>query len=104
LKGDCCKDRVSSQPSFEEISFGSLVYLYKTYYSKSLLRKNCKEGGYLLLPIFGSPHKKEENKKKVKKIQKKKIKNIYIAVRKDAEAQKKAKNWLRRFKNAKIEI
>jgi hypothetical protein len=41
VEGDCCKNRVSDQPSFEKISF---VYLYKTYYAKSLLCKYCKEG------------------------------------------------------------
>jgi len=44
---------------------------------------------------------------KIQKKSKKKLENKkkYVVVRKDVEAPKKiAKNWLRRFKNANIEI
>jgi hypothetical protein len=45
VKEDCCKRQVSGQSSFNQISFGSpvWVYLYKTYCAKPLLRKHYKE-------------------------------------------------------------
>jgi len=72
-EGDCCKDRVSNQPSFEKISFRkfSFVYLYKTYYAKhstSLCSISIVKTGHLLLPIFESLSKKGENTKKSQKI------------------------------------
>jgi hypothetical protein len=54
----------------------------------------------VLLPIFGSPYKQE----KIRNIIGKKPKK-YIAVgRWYKDAQKMAKDWLRKFKNTKIEI
>jgi len=56
--------------------------------------------GSLLLSIFGSLYKK----KKEGNIRRKKLK-IYILVRKGhRDAQKIAKDWLRKFENTKIEI
>jgi len=53
----------------------TFVYLYKTYFAKSLLRKYCKEGASVVTH-FGSPRKKRENTKKLlnEKIKNKKIK------------------------------
>jgi hypothetical protein len=55
--------------------------------------------GSLLLSIFGSLYKKKEGN-----IRRKKLK-IYLLVRKEhRDAQKIAKDWLRKFENTKIEI
>jgi hypothetical protein len=49
----------------------SFVYLYNTYYAKSLLHKYYKEGASVVIH-FGPPHKKEKIQKKIylKEIQK----------------------------------
>jgi len=90
LIGDCCKDRVSGQQSFDEISFGSLVlFIFTKLTTQSLCSVRIVKRGHLLLPIFRSPYKKEKNKKKSqKKFGKKKIKK-YVVVRKDVGALKK---------------
>jgi hypothetical protein len=68
-----------------------------------LLRKHCKEGAYVVT-YFWVPHKK------MKKIQKNTHKKIYsegkkIRVRKGCwNYHKMARNWLRRFRNTRIEI
>jgi hypothetical protein len=109
-EGDCCKDRVSDQPSFEKISFGkfNFVYLYKTYYAKhstSLYSVSIVKRRHLLFPNFRSPRKKGEIQKKSQKIYSKENKKIIIVVRRGCRsAQKMAKRWLRKFKNTKIEI
>jgi hypothetical protein len=62
--------------------------------------------GHLLLSIFGAPHKnkKKRKRKKNKKHCWKKTKK-YIAVRRrHSGAQKMVKDWMRKFKNTKIEI
>jgi hypothetical protein len=63
----------------------------------------------LLLPIFESPHTKKKKKKKKKKRKKEKKlseeNKKYIVVRREHKnAQKMAQDWLRKFKNIKIEI
>jgi hypothetical protein len=86
-EGDCCKDRVSDQPSFEKISFGkfNFVYLYKTYYAKhstSLYSVSIVKRRHLLFPNFRSPRKKGE-------IQKKKSKNIFRRKQKNNNSSEK---------------
>jgi hypothetical protein len=75
LKGIAVKTefQINQAKRFEKISFRSsvFVYLYKTYYAKhltSLCSVSIVKRGHLLLPIFESPHKKGENRKKDKKI------------------------------------
>jgi hypothetical protein len=56
---------VSGQPNFEKTNF---VYLYNTYYAKSLLRKHCKKGGNCCNPFLGPFTKNNKIQKKIKKI------------------------------------
>jgi ribosomal protein S17 len=59
----------------------------------------------VLLPIFGSPRKKKKRKyKKIKKIYSEENQKIIVVRRECRRVQKMIKNWLRRFKNTKIEI
>jgi hypothetical protein len=62
-----------------------------------------------LLPIFESPHTKKKKrrrrrKEKKKKNCRKKTKKYIVVRREHKNAQKMAQDWLRKFKNIKIEI
>jgi hypothetical protein len=68
LKGDCGKDKISDQPSFEKIKIKSLIlFLFTKLTRQSLCSVSIVKRGHLLLSIFGLPHKK------MKKIHIKKI-------------------------------
>jgi hypothetical protein len=65
---DYCKDRVSGQPSFYEISFGSFVlFIFTKLTMQSLFFIRIVKRGHLLLPIFRPPYKKEKKQKKKSK-------------------------------------
>jgi len=81
----------------------SFVYLYKTYYAKFLLCNYCKEGASVVT-YFWVPTQIRRKCKKIKNIFERKIKKIIALKRGCQNAQKMAKNWLRKFKNTKIEI
>jgi hypothetical protein len=57
-----------------------------------------------VITYFWVPAQKGENTEKIKKIYLEEIKKIIAVKRGCQSAQKIAKNWLRRFKNTKIEI
>jgi hypothetical protein len=110
LKGDCGKDRILDQPSFEKIKIGSSVlFIFTKLTTQSLCSVSIVKRGHLLLPIFGFLHKKIQ-KNTYKKI----INNNNNIVGRNPKiigvregwwnAHKMARNWLRRFKNTRIEI
>ena len=69
VEGDYCKDRISGQPNFKNTSFGRLVlFIFTKLTTQNLCSVSIVKRGHLLLPIFGSPHKKKMQKKKIKKI------------------------------------
>jgi hypothetical protein len=77
------------------------VFSFQSFVLEPYLRPS------LLLPIFESPHKKKKKKKKKRKKEKKlsEENKKYIVVRREHKnAQKMAQDWLRKFKNIKIEI
>jgi len=80
----------------------SVLFIFTKFTTQSLCSVRIVKRGYLLLPIFRSPYKKRE--KKLKKVWKKENKKICSSEKRCRSAKKKAKNWLKRFKNAKIEI
>jgi len=48
VEGDCCKDKVSDQPSFEKISFGSSVlFIFTKLTMQSLCSINIVKRGHL---------------------------------------------------------
>jgi hypothetical protein len=59
---------VLGQPNFEKTNF---IYLYNTYYEKSLLCKHCKESGNCCNPFLGPHLKMRKYKKKCLKKPKK---------------------------------
>jgi hypothetical protein len=90
LKEDGGKDSISDQSSFEKIKIESLgLFIFTKLTTQSLCSVSVVKRRYMLLPIFGFPHKNLKNTKKI------------IGARKGCWKTEKGQNWLKRFKNAK---